>query len=233
MIIAILKMLIYLPYLIYMALKDRNDKSGDPVLFGIYGIFGLPGTGKTLSLSRELKKIRKQYGDKVLITTNYFYNDQDFPFDDWRILLNDYDKPLVVAWDEIQNVFNSRDYLNFPLEILGVLTQVRKKNGIKIIYTSQRFTFVDKNFRELTYMFADAKTYLKRYTILKWYDSDDYKTRATSDSVDRKMRIHCKDVESYLHTDEIRLSYDHRQMLDNVRNKKYMSSKERKYTHEN
>lgn len=228
MLLALIKLLMYMPYLLFKKREDlKNNKNGDPVLYGIYGIFGLPGTGKTLSLSRELQKIRKQYGDKVLITTNYYYKDQDFPFDDWKILLNDYDRPLVVAWDEIQNVFNSRDYLNFPLEILGVLTQVRKNNGIKIMYTSQRYNFVDKNFRELTYMFADAKTYLSRYTILKWYDSDDYKTRATTDSVDRKIRIKTQKVESYLHTEAIRNSYNHKQMLDNVRTKRYMSAKER------
>ena len=66
-------------------------------------------------------------------------------------LLKDYDKPLVVAWDEVQNEFNSRDFKDFPISLLTKLTQVRKGNGIQILYTSQRWHFVDKNFRSLSF----------------------------------------------------------------------------------
>ena len=46
-----------------------------------------------------------------------------------NFLLKEYDKPVVFAWDEVQNEFNSRDFKNFPVELLTLLTQNRKGHG--------------------------------------------------------------------------------------------------------
>ena len=43
------------------------------------------------------------------------------------------------AIDEIQNEFDVYDTRNFNLEILKVITQQRKQQGIKILATSQIF----------------------------------------------------------------------------------------------
>ena len=134
-----------LPLLIYLRSVDRvREKKEGLRMYGIYGFFGLPGTGKTMAMCKELADLRKKYGKEIYITTNFCYTDQDFVFQGWKDLLKTYDKPLVVAWDEVQNEFNSRDFKNFPIALLTQLTQVRKGKGIRIYYTSQRFHFVDK-----------------------------------------------------------------------------------------
>ena len=109
-------------------------------LYGISMYCGLYGQGKTMALTEYLERVRNKYGDKVYIATNYYYANQDFPITSWRDLLEEYDKPIVVGYDEIQNEFNSRDYSNFPYELLTLLTQNRKGNGKQIVCTAQRFT---------------------------------------------------------------------------------------------
>ena len=112
MLLLILKTIFLLPYLIIKRIIDKKNMGIH--LYGIYGFFGLPGRGKTMAMSYQLQKLRKQYGDNIYIMTNYNYLDQDFEFTSWKDLLKEYDKPLVVAWDEVQNEFNSRDFKSFP-----------------------------------------------------------------------------------------------------------------------
>ncbi len=173
MIKILLIFLVLLPYLIFLR---RQDKKADSSLhiYGIYGYFGLPGKGKTIAMSKYLLDLRKKYGDKIYIMTNYGFSDQDFEFVTWKQLLRDYDKPLIVAWDEIQNEFNSRDFKNFPISLMTQLTQVRKGNGIQILYTAQRWHFVDKNFRSLSFGCYDCNTWLGNFTFTKLYDPETY-----------------------------------------------------------
>ena len=140
----------------YWKIKDlinafKNIKNKKVHLSGIYGYFGLPGYGKTMAMSWELMELRKKYQDDIYIFTNYGFKQEDRPFTDWRMLLETYDKPAIFAWDEVQNEFNSRDFKNFPVELLTLLTQNRKGNGKRIYYTAQRYNRVDKVFRELSF----------------------------------------------------------------------------------
>ena len=85
----LLKTLLLFPYLTFMKIKDTKDA---PLrVYGIYGFFGLPGKGKTMAMSQYLQRMRKQYGDKIYIMTNYFYSDQDFAFTSWKDLLKEKD----------------------------------------------------------------------------------------------------------------------------------------------
>ena len=165
--------------LLYWKVKDlfnsfKNRKEKQIHLFGIYGFFGLPGQGKTLSMTAELMGLRQKYGDDIYIFTNYGFKQEDKPFDNWRMLLETYDKPAVFAWDEVQNEFNSRDFKNFPIELLTLLTQNRKGNGKRIYYTAQRYSRVDKVFRELSFLVGDCRTIMGRYTRVRWFDTEDY-----------------------------------------------------------
>ena len=182
-------LLISFPFLVISFIFERLKNARSVHIYGIQGYFGLPGTGKTMAMCRELSRLRKKYGNKILICTNFNYLDQDFVFSDWRQLTQVYDRPLVVAWDEIQNEFNSRKFKDFPISLLTQLTQVRKGNGIRILYTSQRFGFVDKNFRALSGFACDCHTILGRFTVVKQYDCMDYEDLQNTVTVDRKMKI--------------------------------------------
>ena len=220
----LLKTLLLFPYLTFMKIKDTKDA---PLrVYGIYGFFGLPGKGKTMAMSQYLQRMRKQYGDKIYIMTNYFYSDQDFAFTSWKDLLKEYDKPLIVAWDEIQNEFNSRDFKSFPISLLTLLTQVRKKNGIQILYTAQRWHFVDKNFRTLSFGCYECNTILGGYTIAKLYDPIDYDNLCSISDYDRRMRIHPKSYFSFLQTPALRNCYNSYQMLESAKSKDYLSREE-------
>ena len=115
MINVLLMFLFKLPYVWYLRCKDMVKDRGKVHLYGIYGYFGLPGRGKTMCMCHRLRELRRLYGDKIYIMTNFAYRDEDFAFHSWKQLLLDYDRPLVVAWDEVQNEFNSRDFKSFPL----------------------------------------------------------------------------------------------------------------------
>lgn len=217
--------------LIYWKIKDiinsfKNRKEKQIHLFGIYGFFGLPGQGKTLSMTAELMGLRAKYGDDIYIFTNYGFKQEDKPFNNWRMLLETYDKPAVFAWDEVQNEFNSRDFKNFPIELLTLLTQNRKGNGKRIYYTAQRYSRVDKVFRELSFLVGDCRTIMGRYTRVRWFDTEDYEMLQSTPDVNKRMKIKPRRVDKFIQTDLIRDNYDSYQMLETAKSKQYMDRKE-------
>ena len=209
---------------IYRFYKNRDDNK--PHLYGIYGFFGLPGYGKTMCMSEELLRLREKYGDEIYIFTNYGFLEEDAPFDNWRMLLKEYDKPAVFAWDEVQNEFNSRDFKNFPIELLTLLTQNRKGNGKRIYYTAQRYNRVDKVFRELSFLVGDCKTIFGRYTRVKWFDTEDYEMLLANTDVNKRMKIRPRKKYSFIQTDDIRNSYDSYKMLETAKSKEYQTRQE-------
>lgn len=205
---------------IYRLLKNKDRKIH---IFGIYGYFGLPGKGKTMALAELGLRYRQKYGDKIYIVDNFGFKYSDWHFDssDWKELLIEQDKPVLYLFDEVQNIFNSRDFKNFPTELLTLLTQNRKGNGKMICYTAQRWARVDKVFRELTHKCYECKTLFKRLTITKGYDWEDYEMLLSQTDVSRKMKIHPSRY-SFIQTDQIRESYDSYQMLKSASDKIYM-----------
>ena len=220
----ILKAIILFPYLIFKSIQDKKNKGIH--LYGIYGYFGLPGKGKTMAMCHELKRLRDLYGDDIYIMTNFCYRDEDFAFTSWKDLLKEYDKPLVCAWDEVQNEFNSRDFKTFPISLLTLLTQVRKKNGVQILYTSQRWHFVDKNFRSLSFGCYDCTTLCGCFTITKLYDPVDYDNLCANSDYDKRRRIKPIRVDSFLQTQALRDCYDSYKMLESAKSKDYMDREE-------
>lgn len=217
--------MIILLKLIYWKIIDlfRLFKKGKKIhLFGIYGFFGLPGAGKTMALVEKLESYRKKYGDKIYICTNFHYKNQDFDFTTWKQLLKIYDKPLIVAWDEVQNEFNSRDFKNFPVELLTLLTQNRKGHGIQILYTAQRFNRVDKVFRELTHYAVDCKTILGRLTRCRYYDWESYEQFVNTSAIELKMKIKPITFKAFIQDDKIRELYDSFKMLESAKSKDYI-----------
>ena len=226
MLYVILYFIITFPIIFYLWNCDKMKNKNKIHLYGIYGFFGLPGQGKTISMTRQLNEYRKKYGDKIYIMTNYNYLDQDFEFTDWRQLLKEYDKPLIVAWDEIQNVFASRNFKDFPIQLLTLLTQVRKGNGIQILYTSQRWHFVDKNFRSLSFGCYDCKTIMGRFTVASLFDPEDYDQKCNTVEVEKKQKIHAKVRKCFIQTKKEREAFDSYKMLLTAKSKEYMSRDE-------
>lgn len=196
-------------------------------LYGIWLFCGLYGQGKTMALTYYLSLMRKRYGDKIYISTNYGFVDEDFPLDNWRDLLTEYDKPVIFGYDEIQNEFNSRDYKNFPYELVKLLTQNRKGNGKQIVGTAQRYGRVDKTIRELcTHVIECKRAWFGRVTKLRKYAIDDYEQFINELGVDKKRKIPCS-RSKFIQTDELRNMYDSYKMLDSARTKEYVTQAEK------
>ena len=196
-------------------------------LYGIWLYCGLYGQGKTMALTEYLTRMRKKYGDKIYISTNYGFKDEDFPLTDWHDLLTTYDKPIIFGYDEIQNEFNSRDYKNFPYELVKMLTQNRKGNGKQIVGTAQRFGRVDKTIRELcTHVVECKKAYFGRVTKTKKYDVEDYEQMLNEIDVMKKRKVPCSRYK-FIQTDALRNAYDSFQMLETAKTKEYVSMSEK------
>lgn len=195
-------------------------------IYGIIGIVGLYGGGKTIALSQYLTRMKEKYGDEILISTNYCFNKEDFPLTSWKDLLKEYDKPIIFGYDELQNEFNSREYKDFPIELMTLLTQNRKGKGKQIIYTTQDYTTVDKNFRRLTQKVLACKTRFGRYTSVRRYDRENFEQLDKEVNVNRKMKIRSSRY-SFIQTDDLRNSYDSYKMLESAKSKQYIDREER------
>lgn len=219
------KMFVCLPYLIYRKMKDKKNIN-IVGLYGIYGYFGLAGKGKTMAMCHRLRELREEYGDSIYITTNFGYKDEDFPLTHWKDLLKPYDKNLVVAYDELPNEFSSRQYRDFPMSLFSILTQVRKGHGIQILYTAQRWHFVDKNFRSLSFGCYECNTKFGCYTVAKRYDPVDYDNLCSQSDYDRRRKIKPEKVVYFIQDESLRDSYNSFKMLESAKSKEYMSREE-------
>lgn len=83
----------------------------------------------------------------------------------------------VVLIDEIEDILSHRNYASFPLPLLNMLTQQRKKR-VYIMCSAQRFFMVDKVFRSITTCVVDCNKYW-RFQSMHWYDAWDYENAMT------------------------------------------------------
>lgn len=174
-------------YTVYDFLKYvylRQWKNFD--LYGIDMFVGMFGSGKSLSMTHRARQIYKQYGNSVRFVSNYkLYGIPYVPLVNFNQLL-ELDEDLensgivgtVVLIDEIEDVLSHRNYSNFPLQLLNVLTQQRKKK-VYIMCTAQRFFMVDKIFRSITTHVIDCSKFW-RFARLKYYDAWDYENAMNS-----------------------------------------------------
>ncbi|GHV42107.1 hypothetical protein FACS189490_10360 [Clostridia bacterium] len=179
---------------------------------------GLYGGGKTISLVYYLEQMRRKYGDKICIMTNFFYEGQDAPMTGWKALLEEYDRPVIFAYDELQNDFLSRESKNFPAPLMGEITQTRKGHGKQIVYTTQTFSTVDKAFRNLTTDIVLCKTFFGRLTKFKYYRKAAFEQRESTVSIDSKIKIRPYKKVKFVQSDYLRNRYDSYKRLLSFRN---------------
>lgn len=102
----------------------------------------------------------------------------------------------VVLIDEIEDVLSHRNYASFPLPLLNMLTQQRKKR-VYIMCSAQRFFMVDKIFRGITTHVIDCNKYW-RLQSMRYYDAWDYENAMAPGLVrSRWWFVSNKDYRSY------------------------------------
>jgi hypothetical protein len=206
---------------IIRAIKQGKNKTVH--LYGIKCFVGNVGTGKTMSLVRYLEQHREKYGDRIYIATNFYYKNQDFAIENWEVLKKDYDKPVIFGYDELQNEFNSRNYRTFPIALMQVLTQNRKKNGKQIVYTAQDFDTVDKNFRRLTTEVVQCHTFFGRLGLVSFYTYRNYLHLMATVNVETRLKnVKPMTRSIYVQSDYLRNLYDSYQVLEAAMGKEYL-----------
>lgn len=177
--------------------------------FGLTLFTGRQGAGKTMSLVYEAEKLREEFPN-LYIASNFGYIHQNEALtslaDITNAVLRARDLECVgvlILWDEIQNDFDA--YSKVSKDVLRVITQQRKQ-GIKILATSQVFNRVSKALREQTYEVAICNTILQRYTRTRYYDADEYAQQIERSEERRK--LHRLRTVSFVQSDELRELYD-------------------------
>jgi ATP-dependent Clp protease ATP-binding subunit ClpX len=212
---------------IYWKFFDIRDYIKNGRQFDLYGLrllTGRQGSGKTIGLVYMLEMYRKKY-PKCKIYTNFGYVNQDGIFRDWQQLkdedfLNGSDG-VIVAWDEIQNDFASTDYKNIPEGFLNVITQQRKQR-ICILATSQVYTRVLKSLREQCFIVAECKTFLKRWTRIKFYDAYVYEAYTDKSDPAQRWRMPKSGKLSFIQNNKIRTLYDTYSVIKSMVDKIYI-----------
>ena len=195
----------------------RKNKKNDEIFpyYGMHFYCGRQGSGKTYSMTHELERIRKKY-PKCKIYTNYGYKYQNLPIYNIKMLTDEKyyngEDGVVFAIDEIQNLYQASNINNVPVDILGVVTQLRKQK-VYIICTSQVFTRVSKPLREQAFYVTECKTFLHSLTVCNKYNADEY--LLDLDRVEKKSTP----IEKYsiVHSDELRNCYDTFQLIKSIK----------------
>lgn len=182
----------------------RFKKYGKPLhLFGIRCITGMYGQGKTTVLVYLGEKYRKKYGDSIYICSNFGFKLQDFSFDSIKQISENYNKPIIFLWDEVQNDFPATDKV-FPSDVRKALTLNRKGNGKMFYWCSQDHELVHKTIRRLTIRTGQVRTIFNRLTKVKWYLQSDYIQLCNEIDIKKRMKIRPLYVEKFVQTDTLR-----------------------------
>lgn len=193
-----------------------------PHLFGVRCVTGMYGCGKTVAMTKIALDYRLKFGDNIYITTNFGFALQDFPFQYMEQLTEQYDKPILYFWDEVQNEFPSSDK-NFPKEVRQALTLNRKGNGKMFYWASQDHELVHKTIRRLTIEYGMVKTFFGRYTRVKWFHALDYQLYFEEKDFSKRLKIHPFKKISFVQSDYLRslynsFGYDNGEKLQNSGN---------------
>ena len=131
----------------------------------ICGFIGKMGSGKTLSMVREVCKYKAQ---GFTIYSNFHLN---FPYEplDFDELFNMAESQeslhnVVILLDEVHIMLDSRSSMKKSSKVISFWLNQSRKQGIKIFYTTQHLHQIDKRLRSATdfFCFCDGIKYLHK-----------------------------------------------------------------------
>lgn len=158
--------------------------------YGIDMFVGMFGHGKTLSMVHRARKLYALYGDNITFISNFHLKSIPYiPLVNFNQLVelgtddNSDKSGYVVLIDEISSVLSHRNYASFPLELVGLLCQQRKRH-VYIMCTAQRFFMVDKIWRSITTHVIDCNK-LWRFQHCSVFDAWEYENAMNSQLIQR------------------------------------------------
>lgn len=175
----------------YYLVKDaaaqvRERAWGRFPYYGIDMFVAMFGKGKTLSMTHRARQIHAQYGEHVRVFSNYHLEGIPYiPLQNFQQLVDlgtgEEEKKYagtIVLLDEVSTLLSHRNFSSFPLELLSMLCQQRKRR-IYIMCSAQRFFMVDKIFRGITtHVVICNKVW--RFVHNTFYDAWEYENATTS-----------------------------------------------------
>ncbi len=184
----------------------------DPNIFKPYGLWlicGQQGCGKTMLLTYMLQKYKHIY-PRLKVKTNYNYVHEDGTIGHWKDLIDSnngiYGEIDVI--DEIHSWFSSLQSKDFPPEMLSEVSQQRKQRKL-IIGTAQVFTRCAKPIREQTYRIFEPFTLFGCLTIVR-------ERIPQLDEAGNVIKYQFVRFFFFVHTDELRNSYDTFKRIQNL-----------------
>ena len=173
---------------VFLYFKEKRWKH-----FSEYGIdmyVGMFGHGKTLSMVHKARQLYNLYGDSIDFISNFELKGIPYtPLVNFNQLVDlgeelaEGKQGTVVLIDEISSVLSHRNYASFPLELIGLLCQQRKRH-VYIMCTAQRFFMVDKIWRSITTHVYDCSKYW-RFQHISVYDAWDYENAMNTQLIKR------------------------------------------------
>ena len=215
-------------YVTFYSFKDVYDyfkykKWKNFAEFGIDMYIGMFGHGKTLSMVHKARNLYALYGDSITFISNFELKGIPYiPLVNFNQLVdlgevqNEGKQGTVVLIDEISSVLSHRNYASFPLELIGLLCQQRKRH-VYIMCTAQRFFMVDKIWRSITTNVFDCNKYW-RFQHVSVYDAWEYENAMNTDLIRRTCHKwwFVRDIDF--------LSYDTSQMIDKQKVSDFISN---------
>lgn len=191
-------------------------------IYGVYGYVGEYGQGKTICLAKQHSKLLKRklfYNpDNYIFISNFglsgtrHFNNLSDVVEYYRTAVNS-GKGLVIYWDEVQNEYPENDR-TFPQQFRILLTQNRKNKGVRLMWSTQDYTRVNKNLRLMTTRVSHLRCLFGRYMIQRIYKRDVYEDYYAT--VDLNLKVRKKPIWTtiFIQTDKIRNMFNSYKMLD-------------------
>lgn len=170
---------------------------------------GRQGCGKTIAMAHQIAQWHYEF-PKSKVLTNFAYEGQNDELNDWRQLI-DYTNGIygvIAAIDETQNWFSSNQSKDFPPEMLEVITQNRKNRRV-ILGTAQSFNRLSKPIREQATEVRKCRTFFGAVTFV-------LRQQPELDSMGEVVRWRNLGLYYFVHTDEIRNSYDTYRVIESL-----------------
>lgn len=186
---------------------------------GILIFEGEQGSGKTMSAVEYTFRLIKKY-PLATFSSNFDVKGQKSTIEDLNDIMSAENGIFgqINLIDETQNWLNSNESKNVPVEFIGEICMQRKQAKL-IIGTTQRFNRMAKQLRQETTFLFKPLTICGCLTVVRKYKPD-----VDSDGVVKKAKL--LGCYFFVHTPELRNSYDTYQKIKRLSLKGFRSSAE-------
>lgn len=179
-------------------------------VWGIYMFVAKPGNGKTISMIEHIDRVKKQHPD-IKVFSNFNVKGQDGSIKTWKDIVEAPDNSII-AIDEIHMLFGSINFQDFPVEILGEITQNRKSRK-QFITSTQDYDLVNVNFKRVCNFIVLCKNFwgFDRFFINYYFDRGIYENK--NFQCDRRK---AEFIRSFVASDETYNKYDTLERISNL-----------------